>query len=66
MQEPIKLAETSSFQPFSFTKLPNLDIGVAKSGVNGPFNIGSNSDRFYGWVSEVNRRNRGSYNAQSQ
>lgn len=30
-----------------FTAVANLEIGVARSGVNGPFTCGSSSERFY-------------------
>ena len=46
MQEPIRAADNSSFQPCSFTNVPNLDNGVARSGVNGPLMVGSSSERF--------------------
>ena len=39
-------AENSSFHPCDPMKEPNLERGVAKSGVNGPFIVGSMSARF--------------------
>ena len=47
VQDPISPAENSSFHPFSLTKCPNFDIGVARSGVKGPLIVGSISERFY-------------------
>jgi hypothetical protein len=47
VQDPIKPAENSSFQPCSETIDANLEIGVAKSGVKGPLIVGSSCDRSY-------------------
>jgi hypothetical protein len=40
VQLPIKPTLTSSGQPFLTASSPNLSIGLAKSGVNGPFTCG--------------------------
>jgi hypothetical protein len=47
VQDPMRLAESSFFHPFSLTNAPNFDKGVARSGVNGPLIVGSSSDRFW-------------------
>ena len=54
MQDPIKPAEISSFQPWDLTNSPNFDIGVAKSGVKGPLIVGSSSERFCGHIENKN------------
>ena len=46
VQLPINPTETSRGQPFSFATSPIFEIGVARSGVNGPLICGSNSDKF--------------------
>ena len=45
VQEPIRLAEILSSQPFSCTNDANLDKGVARSGVKGPLIVGSMLDK---------------------
>lgn len=47
MHEPMSPALSSSFHPFFFTKAPNCDNGVARSGVNGPLIVGSSFDKSY-------------------
>jgi hypothetical protein len=46
VHDPMSAADISSFQPCSFTKDPNFDKGVDKSGVKGPLIVGSSSDKF--------------------
>jgi hypothetical protein len=53
VQEPIRPAEISFFHPFSSMKVPNLDNGVERSGVNGPLMVGSSSERFLGPAKSV-------------
>lgn len=47
MQEPMSAEDSVVGYLFSLRKVPKLDSGVARSGVNGPFRCGSSSDRFY-------------------
>ena len=46
VQEPISATSTASGHPFALATSAILLIGVAKSGVNGPFTYGSSSSRF--------------------
>lgn len=57
VHDPIRPADSSSFQPCSLTKSPNFESGVARSGVKGPLMVGSSSDKFY---DRENHRQQGS------
>ena len=46
VHEPINPQSTLIGQSFSFALSPISEIGVAKSGVKGPFKCGFNSDKF--------------------
>ena len=53
VQDPMSPAENSSFQPCSSINDPNLDSGVARSGVKGPLIVGSSSDRSWEKVNRI-------------
>lgn len=46
VHEPMRPAESSSFQLLDETNEANLDRGVERSGVKGPLRCGSSSERF--------------------
>jgi hypothetical protein len=47
VHDPISATFKSAGQSFFFTSSANLEMGVARSGVNGPLIWGSSSERFY-------------------